>query len=65
MTASAPPVIPTEQWVAEQARQHAAALHDILAELAALRQQRTDAFIRLEAAESMLTPSQRAQLPTY
>jgi hypothetical protein len=64
MTASAP-VIPTEKWVAEQARQHTAALHDILAELAALRQQRTDAFIRLEAAESMLTPAQRAQLPAY
>jgi hypothetical protein len=64
MTASAP-VIPTEQWVAEQARQHAAALHDVLAERAALRQELTDVNIRLEAAVSMLTPSQRAQLPTY
>lgn len=64
MTASAP-VIPTEQWLAQQARQHAATLHDVLAERAALRQELTDVNIRYEAVLSLLTPAQRAQLPTY
>jgi hypothetical protein len=65
MTASAPPVIPTEQWLAQQARQHAATLHDVLAERAALRQQLTDVSIRYEAVLSLLTPAQRAQLPEH
>jgi len=62
MTASTA-VTPTDEWNAQQARERHDAMHAILAERAALRQQLVDTNLRLEAALSMLTPDQRAQLP--
>jgi len=58
-------VIPTDEWNAQQARARHDAMHAILAERASLQQQLNDTSIQLEAALSMLTPTQRAQLPTF
>jgi hypothetical protein len=63
MTASPAAAVPAQQWAAQQAREHAAALHDVLAERASLKQQLTDTSLRLEAALSMLSAEQRAALP--